>query len=126
MSYPTISNTGRSVKTMADKDSELVNFFIDEAMDLVSEWERICLQLEGDSSQENFNALFRIAHNIKGSSRAVGLDEVGEFIHKVEDVIVSVRDQKTPFNSEVLSMLLASQTILSDWFNGLKVDANIS
>ena len=109
---------------MAEKDQELINFFIDEAMDLVSEWERICLQLETDSSQENFNALFRIAHNIKGSSRAVGLDEVGEFIHKVEDVIVSVRDQKAPFNSEVLSMLLASQTILSDWFNGLKVDAN--
>lgn len=107
---------------MALKDSELVTFFLDEASDLLSEWERVCLGLEAEQSAESFNALFRIAHNIKGSSRAVGLLEVGDFIHKVEDTIVSVRDGKLPFSSLLLEMFLEAQSNLSAWFTILRDD----
>jgi two-component system, chemotaxis family, sensor kinase CheA len=111
---------------MTERDPELVSFFIDEATDLLNDWERICLELEKAQSKDHFDALFRIAHNIKGSSRAVGLVEVGDLIHKVEDVIVAVRDQKTAFTSSVLSFLLKAHSFLTSWFTSLLADPNCS
>ena len=69
---------------MSDFDEELVKSFIEEASDLLSQWEGLCLLLEKEVNSETLNALFRIAHNIKGSSRAVGLNDVGTFIHIIE------------------------------------------
>jgi two-component system chemotaxis sensor kinase CheA len=107
---------------MSEKDPELVNFFLDEASDFLSHWEKICLELEAGPSLELFNALFRIAHNLKGSSRSVGLLELGEFVHKVEDVIVSVRDGKAEFKKSVLAMFFDAQTLLNAMLEALRND----
>ena len=66
---------------MSEFDEELIKSFLEEASDLLGQWEGLCLKLEKEVTSDTLNALFRIAHNIKGSSRAVGLSEVGKFIH---------------------------------------------
>jgi two-component system chemotaxis sensor kinase CheA len=109
---------------MSELDLELVTSFLDEATDLLTEWERLCLLLEKAPDAQALNALFRIAHNIKGSSRAVGLNEVGEFIHIIEDVIVSLKDNKSEFNARKLKMFLGAHLILSDWFMVLRMETS--
>jgi two-component system chemotaxis sensor kinase CheA len=109
---------------MSELDLELVTSFLDEATDLLTEWERLCLLLEKAPDAQALNALFRIAHNIKGSSRAVGLNEVGEFIHLIEDVIVSLKDNKSEFNARKLKMFLGAHLILSDWFMVLRMETS--
>jgi two-component system, chemotaxis family, sensor kinase CheA len=107
---------------MAELDEELVKSFLDEASDLLGQWEGLCLQLEKEVHPETLNALFRIAHNIKGSSRAVGLNEVGKFIHVIEDVIVCLKEGKCTFTKRKLSMFLEAQSVMQDWFAILSGD----
>jgi two-component system chemotaxis sensor kinase CheA len=109
---------------MSEMDEELVQSFLEEASDLLAQWEGLCLKLEKEASSDTLNALFRIAHNIKGSSRAVGLTDVGTFIHIIEDIIVSIKDGRAQFNQKKLKMFLEAQSIMNDWFSVLKVESS--
>lgn len=109
---------------MSDMDSEIINTFLDEATDLLVSWEASCLELENNQNPNDLNALFRIAHNIKGSSRAVGLNDVGEFIHIIEDVIVALKDGKEKLSSKKIKMFLEAQSIMQDWFTVLRMEPN--
>lgn len=103
-------------------DQELLNCFIGEATDSLSEWERVCLTIDDSASKETFDSLFRVAHNIKGASRAVGLEEFGTFVHEVEDIINFLRRDEYPMFPGIASVLLESQSILMEWLEGLKQD----
>jgi two-component system chemotaxis sensor kinase CheA len=109
---------------MSELDEELVKSFLEEANDLLVQWEGLCLQLEKGVNVATLNALFRIAHNIKGSSRAVGLSEVGNFIHIIEDVIVAIKDGHAQLTKDNLKMFFEAQTIMLDWFTILGVDSS--
>jgi two-component system chemotaxis sensor kinase CheA len=52
----------------------------------------------------------------------VGLNEVGEFIHLIEDVIVSLKENRTEFNPRKLKMFLGAHLILTDWFLVLRME----
>ncbi len=108
-------------------DIELLNSFCDEAIDLLNRWEFVCLELSKNADDQSFQQeLFRIAHNLKGGSKAVGLDSYGEFVHKIEDGITLVRDGNIKCEDKVITLLLASQKILLDWAQGLKTDPNFN
>ncbi len=100
---------------MAEFDTELVHCFCDEAADALAEWEKICLKLNENSSEAEFDALFRLAHNLKGSSRAVGLESFGTFVHGIEDVITELRDGRCRTTKEIVISLLKAQELLSKW-----------
>lgn len=108
-----------------ERDLDLVNAFCDEAKDLLIQWEAVCLDLSKDFiSRSKWDELFRMAHNLKGGSRSVGLIEYGDFVHKVEDAITVMRDQKVRVRAEHITLLLQAQAILTSWCDKLKEDAN--
>lgn len=86
---------------MSTIDPELLGCFIEEAGDLLLKWEAVCLDLEKNPSEDNWNALFRTAHNIKGTSRWVGLDSIGAFVHKVEDGITLAKQGRIELSPEL-------------------------
>ncbi|MFN3696539.1 MAG: chemotaxis protein CheA [Pseudobdellovibrio sp.] len=102
-------------------DLELVVSFCDEASDLLNRWEQICLQMKKQVNQDAWQEMFRIAHNIKGGSRAVGLTEFGDFIHKIEDGITLLRDGKVATTEAVVISLLKVHEILVDWITQAKL-----
>ncbi len=103
-------------------DQELLESFLSEASDALVEWEQACLSLNAQSAKTQLPAIFRVAHNIKGSSRAIGLMSLGDFIHKVEDFIVVLIDQPEKVDARTTQLLLQVHTSLSGWFNSLKSD----
>ncbi len=103
-------------------DLALVEMYCDEAMDLLNRWEIIGLDLLKSGNTEHYQELFRIAHNLKGGSHAVGLMSFGDFIHKVEDGITLLRDNILQTNSKTCDLLLESQKVLSDWIQIIKLD----
>lgn len=110
-----------------DIDLELLTCFIDETLDSLELWERCCFDLETrGASTDILNALFRAAHNIKGASRAVGLESFGAFVHSIEDVIQSVQKSVIKCDSTVISFLLKAQEVLADWAEKLKEDQGYS
>lgn len=100
----------------------LINTFLDEAEDQLVKWEEVCMEMEVSYNQESINLLFRLAHNMKGSSRACGLLAFGDFIHQIEDLIVPLRDHKIEMNLDICHLLLDAQEVLFRWVGILRED----
>jgi two-component system chemotaxis sensor kinase CheA len=103
---------------------EFMGIFLDELTDTIGLWNE-CLAQGEDSSgatQEILQTLFRCAHNLKGSSKSVGLNGVAEFIHKVEDYITLMRDGKLPFSSESSIILSDVSHELRAWGDDLRAN----
>ncbi len=108
-------------------DLELLTCFIDETIDSLEMWERCCFDLESrGSAPEILSALFRAAHNIKGASRAVGLESFGAFVHSVEDVIQAIQKSSIKVDPFTVGFLLKAQAVLTDWAERLRSDQNYS
>lgn len=109
---------------MSNIDLELLTCFCDESVDLLNRWEKVCLQLETDPKTENWDELFRTAHNLKGTSRVVGLDAFGNFVHKIEDSIMQARSGAIPQCGPLVVQLLKAQAILAEWLQKVKSDVS--
>lgn len=60
------------------------------------------------------NAMFRAAHTIKGSSYMVGLTELGDFAHGLEDLLGAVRSDAVPLNAAAQSALSGGVDLMDD------------
>lgn len=109
---------------MSGVDLEFVGIFLQEARDVLADWERHCIDLEKEFTQEKIDALFRSAHNLKGSARSVGLETFASFIHKAEDIITAVRSGALTFSIPVAQNLLSAQSLLVEWLDNLASDVS--
>ena len=108
-------------------DSEILECFLDEALDSLKEWEKACIALDKNGgTPENYDALFRCAHNLKGASRAVGLEEFGGAVHVIEDTIQLLRKGEQETTSRSISLLFDAQVFLEEWIVGLKGNYSLS
>jgi len=105
-----------------EMDLEILACFCDEAQDLLVRWEGLCLEMSRSQSPEQFDELFRLAHNLKGSSRVVGLESFGNLVHKVEDGITELKKGLVILNQPIIQQLLKAQDILSKWIVELKIN----
>ena len=105
---------------MSEIDPDFLEVFLDEAQEILEDWESACLAAESDPSDQNLNSLFRAAHNLKGSSRSVGLEAFGSFLHKIEDVIDLFRNHSLTIGPNEIGFLLETQTLLVDWVKELR------
>jgi two-component system chemotaxis sensor kinase CheA len=96
-------------------NDEFFSTFLEEAIDILEDWEKNCLGLERGFEQKKLDALFRSAHNLKGSSRSVGLEAFGGLVHKTEDVISALRVQSIEFSPAVNKTLLQVHSVLAMW-----------
>ncbi|RZA18350.1 MAG: hypothetical protein EOP10_21220 [Proteobacteria bacterium] len=105
-----------------NEPNEFLQVFLEEAVDILSDWERHCLSLQAKNTPETLSALFRAAHNLKGSARSVGLGDFGKFIHKAEDLIVLLRDGRLIPDNTNIRALLDAHSVLSQWRDQLLID----
>lgn len=68
------------------------------------------LELEKESSidkkDEIIANIFRAAHNIKGSARGIGILDVGEIAHYVENLFTAIRKKTLIVNPEIINLCL--------------------
>ena len=105
-----------------EMDLELLSCFCDEAQDLLVRWEGLCLEMSKNPSPAQFDELFRLAHNLKGSSRVVGLESFGNLVHRVEDGITDLKKGQVSLSPTIIKQLFKAQEILSSWIGELKKD----
>jgi two-component system chemotaxis sensor kinase CheA len=104
-------------------DLEILSCFCDEVEDVLVRWEQLCFAFrKEDDHKEGFQELFRLAHNLKGGSGAVGLMSLADFVHKVEDGITLLRDNKVTLTSQITDLLLESHSLMSTWITGARKD----
>ncbi|RYZ49060.1 MAG: hypothetical protein EOP07_24960, partial [Proteobacteria bacterium] len=100
--------------------NEFLNFFLDEAVDILVGWEKVSLRLEQDSSAETKDELYRAAHNLKSGSGAVGLDAFHHLVHAVEDLISQIMGQEGEVPSSVIRIFLETHSTLAAWVDRLR------
>jgi len=88
---------------MAEFDrSAFIAKFQEEAQDLLQRLNEGVIMLEGDpDNAELIDKMLRDAHTLKGSSRMVGLIEISDIAHRLEDIMVKMRDAELAYTPEM-------------------------
>ena len=60
----------------------------------------------GGHTPEMLQALFRAAHTLKGSSRAMGFLAIGDLTHEMENVLDDLRQDRLPVSTPIVNALL--------------------
>jgi two-component system chemotaxis sensor kinase CheA len=108
---------------MDDFEKELKTSFLEEAAQLVADVENCFLSLEQDiGDTSNLDKIFRLAHNLKGSSKAVGFDDLGMFTHTFESFILKIKNGHLTPTAAVVSILLKSNDQIRTMIEGYKAD----
>ncbi|NLM36718.1 MAG: chemotaxis protein CheA [Firmicutes bacterium] len=96
-------------------DIDLLTAFIAETSEQIERLVMILLQIETDKDRQSefIDEMFRLAHNIKGSSGIIGLSEVTEVMHEIEDLFTAVRNGQYALDNEAIDLLLS----FADEFN---------
>jgi two-component system chemotaxis sensor kinase CheA len=91
-----------------NNDESLTLLFITETHEQLERFTEILLNWDQkqDDPQKTINELFRIAHNIKGAAGMMGLTELKDAVHMVEDLFDAVRKEQLELDSEQIDSLL--------------------
>jgi two-component system chemotaxis sensor kinase CheA len=114
---------------MDDFEIELKRDFLQEASELLSSTEQYFLELEKDPTNKTLiDAIFRFAHNLKGTSRAVGFGQIAELTHSAENLLLEIKQGKIHATDKVVSTLLIFNDKVREMIVGLKdnLDATFS
>lgn len=108
---------------MDEFERELKLGFLDEASQLMADTEQCFLQLETSSGDTSvLEKIFRLAHNLKGSAKAVGFDELGEFTHQLESLLLKMKNKEIPISGGTVSLLLRCNDQIVTMIAALKTD----
>ncbi|MCZ8073024.1 MAG: chemotaxis protein CheA [Paucibacter sp.] len=100
--------------SMSDDDAEILAVaragFLDEALDMLRQFEQSLLVLESDpGDHESLNSAFRAAHTIKGTAGMFGCEAVVVFTHEAETLLEALRAGKRALDEPVVAALLESR-----------------
>lgn len=78
-----------------DQDTlEMLDVYLLETLQLLEKMDQVLMESEnsGSISQEDMNSIFRVMHTIKSSSAMMGLPDLSEMAHSLEDLFALLRD----------------------------------
>ena len=102
---------------------EIIDDFLVEADDLISSLDTNLVELE--TQPENLdllNEIFRAAHTIKGTSSFLGLEQVTNITHKMEDILNKLRKSEMVVTPTIMDLLLESLDILKQLLDNVRED----
>ena len=118
---PPEKTESRNITLSKDFDSDLLNEFIIENMELANMAESAILDWEKDpNNQELLNTIFRGFHTIKGTSAFLNLDCVKDLAHHVESMLARVRDGQDNFTIGHADLALKSLDMIKSILERMK------
>ena len=107
------------------EDNEIKIGFLEEGEQVIEEMETLLLDLEQTADKkETFDGIFRAVHNIKGSAKAVGFDQLGAFCHDLETYLLVYKNGEQAVTKEVINRMLKSRDVIAAAFTAYKKDLN--
>ena len=85
---------------------EYTEVFLEESEDQIEELNANLLKFEQDyTNKELINDIFRAAHSFKGSAAFVGLYNLSDLAHKMENLLQKIREDKISVNVNLVNLL---------------------
>jgi len=107
----------------SDFENELKTGFLEEAGQLIVDAEQCFLNLESSKNDPSIlEQIFRLAHNLKGSAKAVGFNDLGEFTHQLESYLLKLKKGEIEVKGASISLLLRCNDHLLLIIEALKKD----
>ena len=101
--------------------SQYMTMFLEESMDNLQTLNESLLELEQNPDDiDRINAIFRVAHTIKGMAATMGFTDVAELTHKMEDVLSEFRDGELKVTQEVVTVLFDCLDTLEKMINNIE------
>ncbi len=114
---------------MSIENDETLQIYIEESLEHLADIENDFLAIEengADIDEDLVNKVYRAAHSIKGGAGFMGLDNIKELTHEMENVLGRIRSREMVPNPEIVNiLLLASDTVrnmINDVFNSNDMD----
>ncbi len=96
-----------------DSMKEIVNDFVQEALELLESLNENFVELEKDPGNKDLlNTIFRAAHTIKGSAGFLGFQSIVELAHSAENILNKLRQGEIFLTSGMMDCLLEAMDIL--------------
>ncbi len=96
-----------------DSMKEIVNDFIQEALELLESLNENFIELEKQpDNKEILNTIFRAAHTVKGSAGFLGFQNIVELAHSAENILNKLRQGEISLTSEMTDYLLKAMDAL--------------
>jgi two-component system chemotaxis sensor kinase CheA len=85
---------------------EYQDIFLEEADEQLQELNQNLLELERNPEDlDIINNIFRAAHSLKSSAAFVGLNDLSDLAHKMENLLQGIRDRTLAVTSEVIDII---------------------
>ena len=108
-----------------DDMQEILEDFLVEAFELVEQIDHDLIELEARPEDlELLNAIFRVAHTIKGSSSFLNFDTLTKLTHKMEDVLNKARHGELKITPDVMDVVLESVDDMKTLLNCIRDNGN--
>jgi len=97
---------------------QFYQIFFEEASELLAEMETRLLGLDVQSpGLEDLNAIFRVAHSIKGGAGTFGFTDMTEMTHILESLLDKLRKGELALRSEMVDAFLQAGDVLKQQLN---------
>jgi len=93
--------------------SQFYSVFFEEAAENLENMESMLLEIDVDNAtDEELNAIFRVAHSIKGGAATFGFTDVTVLTHELETLLDRVRRHELPLKRAMVDVLLQANDAL--------------
>ena len=93
---------------------EILNIFREESDEQIQKLNKNLLKLEANPKDSTaISELFREAHSLKGASRMIGLNDIQNIAHKLEDVFGMAKENRLVVTSEIVDVLCKAVDCIS-------------
>lgn len=114
---------------MTIQDDETLRMYLEESLEHLADIESDFLSIEADGAnidEDRVNKVYRAAHSIKGGAGFMGLTNIKELTHEMENILGKIRSHELIPTSDIINVLLeASDTLkllMKDIVNSNEVD----
>src|ERR1700759_344538 len=96
-----------------DDLKEMLQIFLQDSKERLDLIEEAVMALEArPDDQESLLTIYRLAHNLKGSAGCLGLAQVADFAHAVEDLLRCIQEGALPVSNRIVTLLLQSVDVI--------------
>jgi two-component system, chemotaxis family, sensor kinase CheA len=113
---------------MSIQFDETMQIFIDESLEHLADIQNDLLAIEADGADidENLvNKVYRAAHSIKGGAGFMGLTNIKNLTHEMENILGKIRSREMVPNAEITNILLLASDALVDLINNISQSNDI-
>ena len=105
--------------------SQYLQIFIEESKDNLQTLNENLLNLENNPNDtETLNAIFRVAHTLKGMAGTMGFVKMQKLTHTVENVLSEIRAGNLSINSNIVDILFQSLDALENYVEEITNTSN--